>query len=148
MSLRSMTNDLQEREFYEKFQFYQQLRMEADTRVKQRDLVASSINEISLTISALEEIKKLDEGKEMLIPLGSGAFIAASLKDNKKMLLDLSAESFSKKTIAEGLASLKSRNEELQKAMESLNNELGGMEKQINDLAYEIEKLSANMQKG
>lgn len=140
-----MSNDMKEREFYDKYALYQQLRAEADARLKQRDLVANTINEISLTISALEDIKKIEEGKEILVPLGSGAFIAAVLKDNKRMLLDLGSDTYTRKSLNDGAENLKGRNEELQKAMVSINTELASIEKQLAELSVDIESLSANI---
>ncbi|MBI5355840.1 MAG: prefoldin subunit alpha [Candidatus Aenigmarchaeota archaeon] len=140
-----MTAEMKEREFYEKYALYQQLRAEADARLKQRDLVANTINEISLTISALGDIKNTEEGKEILVPLGSGVFIAAALKDNKKMLLDLGSDTYARKSLNEGAENLKGRNEELQKAMVSINMELASIEKQLAELSVEIERLSMNL---
>lgn len=140
-----MSQEMKEREFYDKYALYQQLRAEVDARLKQRDLVANTINEISLTINAIDDIKNVDEGKEILVPLGSGAFVAATLKDNKKMLLDLGSDTYTRKPLHEGAENLKGRNEELQKAMVSINMELASIEKRLAELSIEIERLSMNL---
>ena len=70
---------------------------------------------------ALDEIKKTKKGTEMLVPLGSGIFARADLKDNNELLLGVGSKVHVSKDIDE--------------TKKIISNQIRNME----DLAMEVE---------
>ena len=50
------------------------------------------IGELKVVEDTLNEIKKTKEGTEVLVPLGSGIFAKANLKDNKKLNISVGSK--------------------------------------------------------
>lgn len=129
-------------ELMEKYALYQQLRSELESRAKQREMLNASLSEVASTINVLSDIKKLKEGEEMVIPLGSGAFVTATLKDSEKILVDLGSDTFIRKSTQDAIDFLKTRNEEIEKGLQTLTAEFMSLEGQVAQLGAELEKIS------
>ena len=83
--------------------------------------ISHHIQELIKIEVALDEIKKTKKGTEMLVPLGSGIFARADLKDNNELLLGVGSKVHVSKDIDE--------------TKKIISNQIRNME----DLAMEVE---------
>lgn len=83
--------------------------------------IANHIQELQKIETTLDEIEKTKSGTELLVPLGSGIFAKANLKDNKNLLVGVGAKVHVSKNLDE--------------TKKIINKQLKNME----DLALEVE---------
>ncbi|MCX6695799.1 MAG: prefoldin subunit alpha [Candidatus Altiarchaeota archaeon] len=111
-------------------------RMEALS--KQGQAVEAAMMEVNATIQAIESLKDVKEGTEMLVPMGANTFVKATLKDRENILVGIGAGASVEKTRADAVKSLESRREQLNKSMGALHKmsaELAGRIEGLNDVA-------------
>ncbi len=101
---------------------------------QQNDLINSSIVELLTTAQTLEEISVLDDGSEVLTPIGAGSYVYAKLADTKNVVFGLGANVAMEKSISEAKDSIETRIGELQAAQEEI-------QKKVADLVEKIEKI-------
>ena len=109
---------------------------------KQVELIENQLQELTVTKEALKTIGETKEGNEILVPLASGIFIKANLKDNKDVVVNVGSGTAVKKSLDEAgklieeqekeLADFK---EELGKNLEKLTENARSFEKELTALA-------------
>ncbi|OYT54942.1 MAG: prefoldin subunit alpha [Candidatus Altiarchaeales archaeon ex4484_2] len=62
-----------------------------ETIASQRTILEEARLEMGQTIEAIEQVSKAEVGDELLVPLGSGSYVRAELKENKKLVLGIGA---------------------------------------------------------
>ena len=125
---------------------YEMLRSQAEALQQNLDLINQHIAEFRLTLSTLEEIEKLEDGNEILVPMGSGSFTKAEIKDTGSVILSLGAEVAARKSIDEARKDLQARVEELEKVREEHSSRLGEIMKNLEAIAPVVEQILAAMQ--
>ena len=65
----------------------------------QLEAITHQIMELRSTSSSLDEFKKIDAGKEIFVPLSSGIFAKASVKDTSELLVNVGANTVVKKDV-------------------------------------------------
>ncbi|WP_456474830.1 prefoldin subunit alpha [Candidatus Pyrohabitans sp.] len=125
---------------------YEMMRSQAEALQQNLDLINQHIAEFRLTLSTLEEIEKLEDGNEILVPMGSGSFTKAEIKDTGSVILSLGAEVAARKSIDEAKLDLQARVEELEKVREEHNSRLGEIMKNLEAIAPVVEQILAAMQ--
>ena len=68
---------------------------------KQLRLMESQIQELNITEQALEDIKTTKTGSEILVPMASGIFIKAEIKDNQGLAVNVGADTIVEKSVEE-----------------------------------------------
>ena len=112
---------------------YQQLQLiEQQIKLYQEQLEAFSqlYTELSLTISTLDGLKNADENQEILIPVGSGAYVWANIKDKNKVLTLVGARLHIEKDI--------------DSAKKTVHERRLRVEEMIKNIGAEIQRLSAD----
>ncbi|MBI4142180.1 prefoldin subunit alpha [Candidatus Woesearchaeota archaeon] len=86
----------------------------------------------------LGEMKDVVVGKELFVPLGSGVFVNASLKDNKEVLVNVGAGVVVKKScddavviLAQHIGELRSAQEERAHLLDELSHRAGSIEQEL-----------------
>ena|SRR3989344_1895134 len=68
---------------------------------KQVQTIDSQLADLDATNNALEELSKTEEKTEMFVPISSGVFASAELKDSKELLVNVGAGTAVKKPISD-----------------------------------------------
>lgn len=110
-------------------------RKQLDLLNQQIQLIENGMMEIRSTLAALEAIEKNKVGAQLIVPIGSGSFIRATLADNKKVLVGVGADISIEKTTEGAKTLLDSRAKELTKTLE-------GLQKSAVDLTSRITALN------
>jgi|YNPNPStandDraft_1061719.scaffolds.fasta_scaffold10014_6 prefoldin alpha subunit len=89
----------------------------------------------------LEQLKKTLGESDILVPIGLGVFVHASLKDTSKALIDIGAGVIAERSIDEAMEKLDRRIEDLQRNQERLYSMSDRIQKEAEELSAKTEKM-------
>lgn len=107
---------------------------------RQAQLAESAVAEINSAIEALDGLKGEKPGAEVIVPIGGGAFVRASLKGVDSVLVGAGAEMYVEKGVADAVKTFEERKAKL---MESLS----AMQKTMGELGVKVAELDAQAQR-
>jgi len=118
---------------------YQQYQAQADGIMRQLSLTQLTAEGLERASTAVDALDKAEVGQEILVPIGSGSFIHASLASKEKVVLNVGAGVHIEKNAAEAKEILKVRKAEVQEGSRKLNEVLSKIDQ-------EMQKIQAVMQ--
>ncbi|MBI2653770.1 prefoldin subunit alpha [Candidatus Woesearchaeota archaeon] len=111
---------------------------------QQLELVTSQFMELNATNRTLDEFTKIEVGKEIFVPLSSGIFAKASIKDSSELLVNVGANVAVNKDIPSTKKIIQNQIEEVKKVqkhmveqLERMTTHAAQLEKQLHDLVSE-----------
>ena len=119
-----------------------------EAQVLQQQLGNLQLNyaSVELAIQTLGNIAKLSKGDQMLLPVGSGAYIKSKVEDNEVALVDVGAGVVVEKSIPDAVKFLETRindmdstREKLQKNFVEVSNRLKSLEESANKLMQKMQ---------
>jgi prefoldin alpha subunit len=131
-----------EKEIQEKVILYQLLQKHLESLTQNAVMIERRYEEMEATRLALEDIERLKEKNEILVPLGSGFFTYGKITDSGKMLVDAGAGIFMDKDTDSSKRLLEERKQEIEKLAGEMQQEIGDVSSRLNSLAMELEGLS------
>jgi prefoldin alpha subunit len=96
----------------------------ASTLQSRLDIVRTAINDASLAHATLEGLTKLQDGDDTLVPVGAGSYVRMKIGDSKKLVMGLGAGTAIERDVASSIEELKRRVQELDKARNSIQQQL------------------------
>ena len=96
----------------------------AATLQSRLDIVRTAINEVALAHATLEGLTKLQDGDDTLVPVGAGSYIRMKIADSKKLVMGIGAGTAIEKDVPSSIEELKGRVQELDKARNSIQQQL------------------------
>jgi len=114
---------------------------------KQNTALNNQLMELAATNQSLEDMKKLKEKTEILVPLSSGIYAKAELKDNKNFIVNVGANTALVKDIDSTKKLMESQIEEMKNLQVNLINQLQGQTTKAAMLEQEINKIASEIQK-
>ena len=119
--------------------------------IKQLEEKTTALNnqlmDLAVTNQSLEEIKKLKQGTEILVPLSSGIYTKAEIKDSKNVIVNVGSNVTTVKDIDSTKKLIEAQIEDVKNLHERLVNELQNntskaviLEEQINNIASTLKK--------
>ena len=88
------------------------------------EVVRSAISEVAMAHATLEGLTKMQEGEETLVPVGAGSYIRMKVADPKKLIMGIGAGTAMEKEVTNSIEELKGRAQELDKARNSIQQQL------------------------
>ncbi|AEH07351.1 prefoldin subunit alpha [Methanothermococcus okinawensis] len=138
-----MTNEEIQKQFYELELYNQQVKKLQD------ELGKIEIMKMEL-MKSIESMNGLKESKEILIPLGGGAFVKAEVIDSENIIVGAGADVFLEKNIDEVVEDFKKSSEELTNAetmiKEQIEKTVKFMEKMQKDLEKKVKLMESQKQ--
>ncbi len=124
----------------------------ANMDTMQANLAAAEnrLRDILAATDALNAIKKSKENEKIVVPLGAGIFIDASLENNSTAKNSLAGSVVVNVTIEEALKNLVEKKQETQKAIEEMQKELEKIASNLNSIGAmlrSIEQKKRELQK-
>ena len=121
-----------------------------DQQIKQLDKQHTVLNdqlvELMATRQSLEDMEKVKEKTEILVPLSSGIYAKAEIKDSKKFIVNVGANIALVKDINSTKKLMETQIDEMKKLRETLVNQLqeqtikaASLEQEINVIASTLE---------
>jgi prefoldin alpha subunit len=118
---------------------YQQYQAQADGIMHQLSLTQLTAEELEKASSTSDALSKAEVGQEILVPIGSGSFIHATLASKEKVVLNVGAGVSIEKDAAEAREILKARKAQVLEGSRKLNEVLAKSDQ-------EMQKIQAIMQ--
>ncbi|MBC7128276.1 MAG: prefoldin subunit alpha [Thermoplasmatales archaeon] len=113
---------------------------EIENTYAQIDVIERMINEYRRTIETLQEMASMEEGKEILMPIGGNVFAYTTLKNTKKVILSIGDKVFIEKSTNGAIDFLNKKIEELMKSEEKLINLAEELSDRMNEISKKIKK--------
>ena len=107
----------------------------------QSQYVQATILDYNKAKFTLEHLKKSKKGDEILVPIGGGSFINASLSDTQKIIFDIGAGIITEKTSNEVIAKIDERITDLQKTHERLNTIANNLQNEATEVSLKAQQL-------
>ncbi|MBS3114830.1 prefoldin subunit alpha [Candidatus Woesearchaeota archaeon] len=111
----------------------------------QLEMITHQLIELNATNNSLNEFDKLSAGKELFVPLSSGIFAKASIKDTSELLVNVGANVAVKKDVASTKKLIQKQMEEIKKIQKQMINDL---EKMTNHAAQLERQLQGMVSEG
>ncbi|MHA1953311.1 MAG: prefoldin subunit alpha [Candidatus Heimdallarchaeaceae archaeon] len=92
----------------------QQLEQQASRYNQQIEILNGYFNEIQSAEQTLSEIEKSEENQNVLVPIGAGNFIYASVKDTKNVIVTIGAGVHSEKSLPDAIEVIKKKKTEVE----------------------------------
>ena len=80
-----------------------------ESLANQSQIIQAMIEEYNRTKITLDKISNVEDGTEVLLSVGGGAFVNANVKDTKKVVYNIGADILVEKTIEEAVKSIDER---------------------------------------
>ena len=126
---------------------FQMLDQQIKQLEKQHTALNNQLMELMATNQSLEDMKKTKQGTEILIPLSSGIYTKAEIKDSENFIVNIGANIALKKDLSSTKKLIETQIDELKKLQEKFINELqnnttkaAALEQEINEIASGIQK--------
>ena len=113
---------------------------------KQLEMVTNQLIELASTNNSLDEFKKIEIGKEIFVPLSSGIFVKAGIKETSELLVNIGASVAVKKDIASTKKLIQNQIEELEKIQKQMINDLEKMTNHAAQLEMNLQNLMSEGQ--
>ena len=114
---------------------------------KQNEALNNNLMELMVTNQSLDDIKSIKEKTEILVPISSGIYAKADIKESDSFLVNVGANTILVKDLKSTKEVIESQIVEIRKLQESLAEQLqemvakaSSMEQEINQIASEIQK--------
>lgn len=137
----------QKESFQKKFYEFNIYRKQAESMLQELTLLSQTAESLKVTQNTLDNIKKLNNDSEILVPLGGNSFAKAKLSNPKNVLIGVGADVVMEKSIADANAILGNQSTEVEKAKAKMESQLKELDKHMTELEPEIEMLAGKMKK-
>ena len=131
---------MNQKELQEKMVRYQILDSRIKALMSRRDLLLAKKIEIGTTLSSIEEVEK-SGGQEILLPLGSNVHVPGTLKEAKKMIVEVGANIAIESTIEKSKDILNKRKKVMEDGFKTIENEMVVISNELMRLEPEIKAL-------
>ena len=124
------------------------LEQTAETLQQRIGMVNAAITDLAYANMTLDGIEKEKENAELLVPIGGSAYVKVKLADSNKVIVGMGAGVSVEKTLQEAKTTLKERLDELEKTMNSAQQQFTQVAERINTDRNRLETLLATAREG
>jgi prefoldin alpha subunit len=124
------------------------LEQTAETLQQRIGMVNAAITDLAYANMTLDGIEKEKENAELLVQIGGSAYVKVKLADSNKVIVGMGAGVSVEKTLQEAKTTLKERLDELEKTMNSAQQQFTQVAERINTGRNRLETLLATAREG
>jgi prefoldin alpha subunit len=124
------------------------LEQTADTLQQRISMVNAAISDLTYANMTLDGIEKEKENSELLVPIGGSAYVKARLAETNTVIVGMGAGVSIEKTLAEARVTLKERLDELEKTMNSAQQQFSQVAERMNTGRGRLETLLSSGREG
>ena len=124
------------------------LEQTAEALQQRISMVNAALTDLTYANATLDGIEKEKENAEMLVPIGGSSYVKVKLADPNKVIVGMGAGVSIEKTLAEAKVALKERLDELEKTMNSAQQQFSQVAERINSGRGRLESLLASAREG
>ena len=115
---------------------------------KQSQVLENQLMELVSTNQSLEDIQKVKEGTEILVPLSSGIYIKAELKDSTSFIVNIGSSIALSKDVNATRKIIEEQISEIGKMRENLAEELQSNVGKAASIESEMKKIASGIKEG
>ena len=135
-----------EQKLQEKYMEMKMLEEQMQQIQQQAQKVEQQLMELIATNQGLEDFKKSKEGDKILVPISSGIFIKASLKDNKQFLVNVGADTVVQKDFESTKELMERQVQEMQEFHTKIQIQMQNMNLKASKIQEELKNLAAKVE--
>jgi prefoldin alpha subunit len=124
------------------------LEQTADALQQRISMVNAALTDLTYANMTLDGIEKEKENTEILVPIGGGSYVKAKIADTNKVLVALGSGVSIEKTLADAKTTLKERLDELEKTMNSAQQQFSQVAERLTSGRNRLETLLAEAREG
>ena len=124
------------------------LEQTAETLQQRISMVNAAITDLTYANMTLDGIEKEKENSELLVPIGGNSYVKAKLADTSKVIIGMGAGVSIEKTLQEAKVILKERLDDLEKTMNSAQQQFTQVAERINAGRGRLETLLSSAKEG
>jgi prefoldin alpha subunit len=125
--------------------FYEQT---AETLQQRIGMINAAITDLTYANMTLESMEKEKDDAELLVPIGGSSYIKVKLVNSDKVIVGMGAGVSVEKTLPEAKAIVKERLDELEKTMNSAQQQFAQVAQRINAGRSQLQNLLARVRQG
>ena len=133
--------DDKEKKAQEMYMEFQMLDQHIKQLQQQLEMVTHQLMELNSTSSSLDEFKKINQGKDLFVPLSSGIFARANIKDTSELLVNVGANVAVKKDVASTKLLIQNQLEEIRKIQKQMIDELEKLTSRAAQLEMQLQSM-------
>jgi len=126
----------------EKVMVYQILQNQLEEFLKQAEILESRMAEFEMTDAALQEMKSVGAGSELLVPLGAGCYGYGTLREKDSFMVEIGSGIVARRSHADALSMIGEKKKEIENVGEKLRAEMEKLGAAMNQIGADIQKLS------
>jgi len=107
----------------------------------QLEMITDQLIELTVTSNSIGEFSRINSGKDVFVPLSSGIFAKAAIKDTSELLVNIGANIVVNKDIASAKKLIQNQAEEIKKVQSRMINELEKMAAHAAQLEAQLQSL-------
>ena len=135
------SNEDAQKEIQRKYMQLQLSKQQLQAFLEEKMQVEQKLNEMAMTIDALNKISDVKNADEMWSPLGSSTFLRSDIKDVENVLVEVGAGVVLKKKREDAITILQGRFTELSGLNNQLAAEINRFGEQINRIEPELQRM-------
>lgn len=124
------------------------LEQTAETLQQRTSMVSAAITDLTYANMALDGIEKEKENAELLVPIGGSSYVKVKLADSNRVIVGIGAGVSVEKTLQEAKTALKERLDELEKTLNSAQQQFTQVAERINTGRNRLETLLSSEKEG
>lgn len=124
------------------------LEQTAEVLQQRISMVNAAITDLTYANATLDGIEKEKENVEMLVPIGGSSYVKVKLADSSKVIVGMGSGVSVEKPLPDAKVALKERLEELEKSMNSAQQQFAQVAERINTGRGRLESLLASGREG
>jgi prefoldin alpha subunit len=132
-------------ELQKKYMNFQVLQQQIKDTFNQLEDISRRISEVDSIIFAVKDFSEFEKGSEILVPLSTGIFVKAEIKDTNNFLVNIGANVVNIKNKEDLIKMLEKQKVELYNFQTELSKEYESQEEKILKLQQEIKVFSDNI---
>lgn len=113
---------------------------------KQAQLVEQQLMELMANAQSIEDFKKTKKGDEILVPISSGIFAKAELKDNNEFLVNIGADTVVKKDVDSTKKLMEKQVEEMRELHAQLHLQMQRLALHASHIEEELRELASKVE--
>ncbi len=121
---------------------HSELQKRAESVQQQMGMIQTSTQECAKALATIEELNDIEDGTEMMVPIGSGSFVSANVSRINNIVVDIGAGFSIERPLKDAKEILENRKAKLEKAFENMSNAL----EQIGQQMQSIESYLSSIQ--
>jgi prefoldin alpha subunit len=125
---------------------HQQYQYQGEAIAQQLNMVKLTIKDVETALTTITSLKDETAGKDILVPIGFSSFVNATLTSPDKVVIGIGAGVSVEKKTDDAKAFLEKRKDELNKYYEQLNNALGKLAGEMQNIEKVLQQSQAQPQ--